>query len=184
MKPQPVPIPLGLPMPGIIYTAGWFEDGPVPDYILKRCPLGVPGDRLWVRETWHSCPHCHDIVAYRAGGWMTTVDGEIDTEDVRPLPRKCSAHGWKPSIHMPRRFSRITLEIVAVRVERVQEITEQDAVAEGAAFMPAADLRDERLTVPQLVFSHVWDSLYSKRGLGWDANPWVWVIEFAEATPR
>ena len=77
---------------------------------------------------------------------------------------------WKPSLHMPRWASRITLEITDVRVERVQEITEKEAKAEGV-------LPCDGMTAVYW-FSEAWDSLYAKKGLGWNDNPWVWVITF------
>jgi len=79
---------------------------------------------------------------------------------------------------MPRWASRITLEITNIRVERLQDISPEDAVNEGAEYMPAADLRKERLTVSQIVFAGFWDKLNTKRGYSWESNPWVWVIEF------
>ena len=72
----------------------------------------------------------------------------------------------------------IWLEITNIRVERVKEISHEDAIAEGAEYMPAAKLRIERLTVPQIVFAGLWDSINAKRGYSWKTNPWVWVIEF------
>ena len=124
------------------------------------CPYGSPGDWLWVRETWMQTP---GGPAYKAdGGDHYGAGGRLT---------------WKPSIHMSRSASRITLEIVKVRVERLQEITENDAVAEGA---PALVEEDSSVTCGRhkTVFVKLWDKLNAKRGYGWDNNPWVWVIEF------
>jgi len=137
-----------------------------------KCPFGRPGDRLWVRETFHTCPHCDGMVAYRAGGWKR---GEsFSWDDLSPLRPKCAAHGWKPSIHMPRWASRITLEVVNVRVERVQDITDADAIAEGVK-LPGVTQYEGRA---RDAFKALWDSINAKRGYGWDVNPRVRVVEF------
>jgi len=122
------------------------------------CPYGAPGDRLWVRETFREA----DVgVRFRA---------DLGGADVDP-------GGWTPSIFMRRRLSRIDLEVTAVRVERLQEITEEDARAEGSSFMPSA--------APGLRYRfHLgWDSLNEKRGYGWAKNPWVWVVSFKRLRP-
>lgn len=142
-----------------------------------RCPYGVPGDRLWVRETWgrNGCSCCP--VHYKA----TEPNWEFESGD--PYWR------WRPSIHMPRWASRITLEITGVRVERLQEISEHDAWCEGVresqrAISPVAAVPvfwDYFLGVPNYMrASDSFSSLWSKiNGLGsWEKNPWVWVIEF------
>lgn len=144
---------------------GWYVQVPVTDarapgmvfYERKyfHCPYGQPGDQLWVRETFDDV---HGSVLYRAN--------PEDAEDFPPCGGK-RCH-WKPSIFMPRWASRITLEIVGVRVERVQEITPDDARAEGV----------EHLYAPRNAFANLWDSINAKRGYGWDSNPWVWVVEF------
>ncbi|WP_434715475.1 hypothetical protein [Paraburkholderia sp. A3RO-2L] len=134
-----------------------------------RCPYGKPGDRLWVRETWqgpmweegtwdadtdyHTPKYCE----YRADGGPTPE--YVDFEDNL-------RQGWKPSIHMPRWASRITLEVSGVRIERLQSISEADAEAEG--------IEGGHATVQ---FRGLWDSV-ALRGADWDANPWVWVVEF------
>lgn len=82
---------------------------------------------------------------------------------------------WKPSIHMPRWASRINLEITDIRVERLQEINEEDAKHEGVKRINAGDFGMETWSS---AFRNLWDSINSKRGYGWDTNPWVWVIEF------
>lgn len=126
---------------------------------VLACPLGLPGDRLWVRETWawNGCLCCD--VHYRAS------DPDCDTGD--------PYFTWRPSIHMPRWASRISLEITNVRVERLNEITRGDAMEEGCPFPNMADGPD-----PREWFSDLWESI---NGAGsWDANPWVWVIEFCK----
>ncbi len=181
MKPQPQPIPTGPPLPDVVYTSGWFEGRSVPAYVFEHCPFGVPGDRLWVRETWLHYGNTHQgydswcNVEYRADGlnigvrW--TSEGSIPRNPLWgtnyvELP-------WRPSIHMPRWASRIMLEITGVRVERLQEITEEDAKAEGI----------DVLGSPIIAFGALWDALHAKRGYGWGVNPWVWVIEFRRDIP-
>jgi hypothetical protein len=88
---------------------------------------------------------------------------------------------------MPRWASRLTLEVTGVRVERLEDISETDAIAEGMdtiRFTPgdySHPTYDLNKSIAQNNFSSLWDSLYAKRGFGWDANPWVWVIEFKKA---
>jgi len=134
------------------------------------CPYGVSGDRLWVRETFE--PQGDGKVIYRADPDNNAAD------TVRHL-----AAIWKPSIFMPRWASRITLEVTAVRVERVQDISSSDAEAEGilSTFDSAAGHGDFRLgkeTSHQAHFRVLWDSINAKRGFGWSVNPWVWVVQF------
>jgi hypothetical protein len=172
------------------------------------CPYGVPGDRLWVREAWtadfewaedvdkralrwwHEMPaafrgpanviytyyhaddsawHCHpdEGPAYPAS-WAPAED---DWEGVR----------WRPSIHMPRWASRLTLELTNVRVERLQDIGEDDAIDEGCGFDfdPLDDDGVEKFdATPRGHFAQLWDKLHGHRRCGWQANPWVWVLEF------
>lgn len=117
------------------------------------CPHGAPGDRLWVRETW---VHSSDGVLYRERG------------DRWP-------YAWRPSVHMPRWASRISREITDVRVERLQDISEADARAEGIAL-------DDCIT-PRAEFAELWNSINGKRA-PWASNPWVWVIEFKRVEHR
>jgi hypothetical protein len=117
-----------------------------------RCPYGQPGDRLWVRETWS-----------QPGGQLRyRADGDRGSWDVWK---------WVPSIHMPRWASRITLEIVSVRVERLWSISRGDAIAEGCPRR-----RDTGGTSPVVWFHELWESINWKGS--WSVNPWVWVIEF------
>jgi len=116
-----------------------------------RCPYGQPGDRLWCRETFVSDG---DYIGYKA---------ERDPANDNAL--------WSPSIFMPRWASRITLEIVSVRVERLQNISEADAFAEGIS-------GGDWLGDPVGEFAKLWNSINLKRGYGWETNCWVWVLEF------
>ena len=121
-----------------------------PQTFVSWCPYGQPGDRLWVKETF--------AMAIPAGASIHAERKPVYRADGEVVPK------WKPSIFMPRWASRITLEIVNVRVERLQGIGGTDAFAEGG------------FTVTQ--FIELWNSINASRGYGWDANPWVWIIEF------
>ncbi|WP_025856114.1 hypothetical protein [Pseudomonas sp. CHM02] len=150
-----------------------------------ECPHGRPGDRLWVRET------CL-INDFRDGGVpeaeradcqiIYRADGTPDWEGEEELIR------WRPSIHMPRWASRILLEITDVRVERLQDISEEQAKAEGVRlYTDHAELGDwwhvegiETYSAdPRKSFELLWSSV----GGDWQANPWVWVVEFKRVTP-
>ena len=129
-----------------------------------KCPYGVPGDKLWIRETFQM--------------WAD-VDGKIVPHykaDYTELPFKMS---WRPSIHMPRWASRITLEVVSVRVERVQNISEQDAMAEGVTPKSYVANHLEHIMY-RSTFHLLWDSINAKRGFPWSSNPWVWAVEFRQ----
>lgn len=121
------------------------------------CKFGKRGDRLWVRETWSQHPQFADI-AFRADG------EEFEDSDGFTWILK-----WKPSIHMPRWASRIMLEITNVRVERLRDIGEDDAIAEGVSLSNFP-------MIPIYEYKELWESLNGKGS--WDLNPWVWVIEF------
>jgi hypothetical protein len=183
MKPGPPP------EEGVFrYGSGWRYSGVDydDDVVVESCPYGVPGDRLWVRETWKE--------NQPPSGWIyrATDESSLDPRDERP---------WQPSIFMPRRASRITLELTEVRVQRLQEISEEDARAEGV-LLPVRKV-DETHSVPLLcltgapspsefkpgqdwslsdywrhAFAIGWNGRNGKRGYGWDSNPWVWAISF------
>ena len=128
-----------------------------------KCPFGVPGDRLWVRETWGDGEenNCEPGVYYRA------TDPAWDEEE--------TGFRWKPSIHMPRWASRITLEVTGVRVERLQDISQSDALAEGVAPDNFGGPNNEWCNAIGC-FRELWESI---NGPGsWAENPWAWVIEF------
>lgn len=134
-----------------------------------KCPYGQPGDKLWVKETF--CDGRGLDIARPEDGitstgapapqWIYRADEKFQ------LPN--GTH-WKPSIFMPRDASRITLEITKIRVERLQDISEEDAKAEGI------DWRDGDLCKPQTRYKQLWESI---NGLdSWKENPWVWCISF------
>ena len=162
VKPQPEIITGDILQPDKWYAANNGDFAGDPERELQ-CPYGQPGDMLWVKETFNRdwCDH----VIYKADGG-SAVEAGYSKE-----PR------WKPSIFMPRQYSRITLEITAVRVERLQDITEGGAEHEGAERMHLDDLGQSFMTFKR-GFQSLWDSINEQRGYGWDSNPWVWVIFF------
>jgi hypothetical protein len=173
-----------------------------------RCPYGAAGERLWVRETWCS--------AYARGAWGTIFAADqsfvlgkrqhekgphFNAADRPPLQ-------WHPSIFMPRWASRLMLEVTDVRVQRVQDITEEDAIAEGCApqvypgswsvmrkdgsaydcfvepenpshFAAVVYQPPRSWSTAREVFMRLWDSINGKRpGCAWSDNPWVWCVSF------
>lgn len=160
----------------------WACGAELPAHIF-RCPCGQPGDRLWVRETFREY--------YPKEGWpapkaLYKADGIArleDTETGKTIP-------WRPSIHMPRSLSRITLEITDINAERVQDITEDDARAEGGKpefrIVVARSDGGPDYHIPCSYrggFANTWDAIYAKRpGLSWDENPWIWAITFSVET--
>jgi len=156
---SPLGVALKHPMGGPL---GWIQ-----------CPYGGPGERLWVREGFMPRYFDDGRPAYRA-------DWEDRAGDVCPEP------SWRPSIHMPRALSRITLEITNVRVERLQDISEEDAMAEGIhefklpngsifGTNPCRAVEIEGTAVE--AFATLWDQINGKRAT-WSANPWLWVLVF------
>jgi len=167
----------GLPMP-----VCWAYGGPV-----LHCPYGKPGDSIWVRETWYcdhfevqkgpylEVPEAHELLVYRA-------DNERPYEAEQPV--------WRPSIHMPRWASRILLEIVSVRVERLQDISDADIVAEGIDMAALAESQDRFDIVckgtgadGRATERTTWRDLWESTGGDWEANPWCWAITFKRVTP-
>ncbi|WP_346396806.1 hypothetical protein [Pseudomonas syringae] len=170
-------------------------------FVSSHCPYGQPGDRLWLRETWY-CDHLQvlsgpylkpedlDVVEAREDGTLVyAADGLAPYEAEQPA--------WKPSIHMPRWASRILLEITDVRVERLQEGDGETAfesryVAEGIHRIHHGDgdyyfhpFKDEpgpgNWSDPFDAWRELWVSINGAES--WNANPWVWVVEFKRVTP-
>lgn len=137
------------------------------------CPYGVPDDRLWVKESFEAAyrrTKTNNGCVYRADYHPTL--GRIDLDRTLYHDKR----RWKSPLFMPRWASRLTLEVVSVRVERLQEITLDDACDEGVFYDGAKP--DGVHPYPIATFKHVWDSINAKRGYPWASNPWVWVIEF------
>ena len=144
------------------------------ELLAKHCPYGQPGDRIWVRETYRVHGKATDVatLVYRASvrnSW---------TEQTHRVPvevcNKPVSEKWTPSIHMPRWASRILLEITDVRVERLHDMSDADAKAEGAT--PATYKITPSEAVYRVGFGDIWRSIYGQDN--WLSNPWVWVIEF------
>lgn len=155
----------------------WDGPGEEDEYTLSLCPYGKPGDTLWVREAWGiggSGYLVDPTLNYRADGAQRPLDPDLN--HMRPEVAKVFAKGWRPSIHMPRWASRITLQVTDVRVERVQDISEEDARAEGVIEEPVYCAKHGRLACS---FAILWDSIHKEgSGFSWDQNPWVWVVKF------
>lgn len=166
---------------------------------IKACPFGQAGDLLWVRETfqvessfdlrdecfegprnplgpvvwhddggdrWYECPR------YRASEPNTLLIVNRDAKD------ELDAMRWRPSIHMQRWAARIILRITDVRLQRVQEISESDARAEGVTVgnVPVTPANEGRPF--RIAFQSTWDKIYAPQGKGWARNPWVWALTF------
>lgn len=170
------------------------------------CPHGQPGDRLWVRETFKDV--CSGQIkdgygevrygtAYAADNSVTWRPTPTIIHDLtgQPTtgPMQFQERPWRPSIHMPRRACRLKLEITGVRVERLQDLSQADAIAEGIerhgtapSLWKRGPLRgDQNITdgtgFPKLAFRSVWEAISGADS--WAANPWVWVVEFRKVTP-
>lgn len=158
------------------------------DTKVLLCPHGQTGDQLWLRETWRVAKYWDKHSPSRL---PPVARKPIDYRENPVEGRIWAAGRWRPSIHMPRWASRITLQITGVRVERLQSITTMDARAEGISeyghefrgeswFLSDDHYRNRR---SQENFAALWDSINAKRGHGWETNPWVWVIKFERAIP-
>lgn len=152
--------------------AAWSDNikrvTPVPYHSMYNNAPYRPGDVLWVRETWCEYGNIHNP---HMGYWYKASGIEQPYMDSVKF-KMCK---WRPSIHMPREAARIFLRVKTVRVERLQDITEDEAIKEGAkAYGP----NNCSGTSARIAFAELWDNLNEKRGYGWESNPWVWVIEF------
>lgn len=130
---------------------------------VAQCPYGRPGDRLWVRETWATLTGNGSRTVYRADGEEPRTGSDDTPAEQRPAMR------WRASIFMPRSASRITLEVTEVRVQRLMDLTEDDARAEGV------EVPDGLTAVS--AFALLWNRINGERA-SWTANPWVWAASF------
>lgn len=150
---------------------------------IVKCPFGKPGDRFWVVECWQNVlskvhvtgdPDDHGGKNDPCWGYRATM-----TYTCGKTVPSSSLHQWRSSMCMPRTASRITVEIIDMRVERVRDIDTGAIAAEGVDNGKSNPTMGRRHDAMQrIVFRELWDSLNAKRGYGWDANPWVWVPEF------
>ena len=173
--------PVKHPDLGNLYTPGALAMGREPQHVIDRaCPMGQPGDRIYVRETfvqgYKEDPETGAVRDYDEEGndipmttWYRATDGGITWCDDDGWETNVP---WKPAIHMPKALARIWLEITGVRLERIQEITPDDCIAEGA--WPVEQRELGRGHEAASAFRELWEST----GGDWDANPWVWAIDF------
>lgn len=185
LKPQP---PVGARYSGVHFASDeaptWFFNSPVGPRKVRQA--FEDGDRLWVREAWRTSSW--DDVFSPAGlqpdstSWRYEADGVTSHDDIASYGR------LRVSMHMPRWASRLTLIVTDVRVQRLQEISEADAVAEGIepdddglsvwrCYAPEPKLQDYWLS-PTESYRTLWNSLNAHRGYGWEANPWVAAVTF------
>ncbi|QPB12472.1 hypothetical protein [Providencia phage PSTCR8lys] len=172
------------------YGAAWGKENKsvpvVPCHSLaNNCPYGQVGDRLWVRETWQG-PLVDSEKAYdlfKDPAPYQKVENCVYKADGGHAPEYIDfddkfRQGWRPSIHMPRWASRITLEITGVRIERLNDISNDDAKSEGCWYGRGGGVPDKAIT-PSDQFPTLWEEIYGDGS--WSSNPWVWVIEFEKA---
>lgn len=159
-------------------------------------PYGKVGDELWVRETFFPTNHGYSL--YKAD--FAPVCGQMSLgkdDEGKHVMVKVSDYKWKPSIHMPREASRIQLRITDIRVERLQDISEEDAIAEGIKELQGGGYKDYLISTKNIdagvdesssspakeSFRSLWDSINGEprkdgQDISWKSNPWVWVVEF------
>lgn len=171
LNPQP---PEGAKVWHNLDTRG-FDVGRCSPWYSIWCPYGQVGDRLWVKEPWYP--------AFRRtptnNGCIYKADYGHRIDLVSDWSPNGHGRGWKNSMFMPRSASRLTLEITNIRVQRLQEISEEDAATEGTSSGPGLPAGGSvGLATARYWFHDLWDSLNAKRGFDWRKNPWVWVIEF------
>lgn len=143
--------------------------------LVRMCPYGRPGDRFWVRESFRQ--------AYEKTNFSNGIVFRADALKACGMEEYSDWYKWKPSIHMPRCFSRIALEITEVNVERLQDISESDAIAEGCAasgWTPSYSNPDNATGADSKSakdeYAELWESINDVGS--WRVNPWVWVISF------
>lgn len=161
------------------HSGRWWCECCTSDQDAITCPYGTPGDRLWVRESWN-----YGFVDSDGEAWPSGIWRPIPKEKLPGFYASYAADGedgpWRPSIHMPRWMSRITLKITNVRVERLQDISESDAMAEGVDVSEYIECINPPYMEPcssaKRAYSSLWESI---NGPGsWAQNPWVWCISF------
>lgn len=172
VKPQPEPWPAN---PAFLRRS---DDLLTLEQLAARSPYGAPGAKLWVRETFslEQAAETDDTISYRSDGACHERDGERICSRA-PFKVGADALRWKPAIFMPRWASRITLEVTSVRVERLQEISEEDAKAEGVDSVSLSDVPRNCTLTHRDDFAQLWDTINGKKA-PWASNPWVFVVSF------
>lgn len=176
-----------------VIPASWLDANPDTEtgraVLIASCRYGVVGDRLWVRERWAAHWMYDDVKATNARSQYPDDNRwyQADGPDA-PGSQGCPSEGrrgrWRPSIHMPRWASRLTLEIASVRVERVQSITEADARAEGCRVTYGGPLGTAVVADARDQFRGLWDEINGARsGCSWADDPWVFAISFRRLRP-
>ena len=172
IKPQPV-----LHKDGAYFYRGCFDLQHHKDVIIQDYSPYKPGDILYVKETWRMVDFTHID-----GDWSASVEFKDGTRLARlHYLTDDEKLGWRPSTHMPKEAARIFLRVVDVRVERLQDITPQDAKAEGVSILNytmRGGYGGDDSTHYKESFAELWDRKNAKRGHPWESNPWVWKIEF------
>jgi hypothetical protein len=165
----------------------WLDDGFHPDFVAsaenRLCPYGLPGDQLWVREAWGLRAYGDDTDWVKGSCTAQDLEDRVITYRADWGPMQDSCH-WRPSIHMPRAVSRLSLEITVVRVERLQDISDADCIAEGIQGTRLEDvqvwrdyLHDGKVFLSaKHSYISLWESINGPES--WSANPWVWVVSF------
>ncbi|EDS6805966.1 morphogenetic protein [Salmonella enterica subsp. enterica serovar Legon] len=193
VKPQPeLTERSGFSWNGVVFGSGSDDRETNRNFAHVKCPFGKPGDRIWVRETFQGPLFDYEQMQSYLEDSSKFEKPEFCqyAADGKPAPEYYDADdnlhcGWCPSIHMPRWASRITLEIIDVRVERLHSISERDALREGLFQLPASGRYCLQPGMQYFgmashsakeVYSWLWASIYGEES--WAANPWVWVIEF------
>jgi hypothetical protein len=146
--------------------AFWLPDNRMTEPRTWRCPYGAPGDRLWVRESWADGRRIYpfDPFIFRAA---------TDAYDEEICRKEDDRFRWRPSIHLPRRAARLVIDVTDVRVERLWDVSDADACAEGVM----ADWDgDPSVAAPRGRFRALWERING--AFSWDPNPWVWVVTF------
>jgi len=165
---------------------------PSMDQLLTLCPFGIPGDRRWVRETWaalsnedgHTIDANGRLCREREAARIYRADAKPAPYGLERMPDGSDFGGpWRSSMMMPRWASRLTLEVVSVRVERAQGINAIDAIAEGCGIQ-VNDNREQFERSALVHFEREWDSIYANTPNAWAANPWVWAVAFKRGAAK
>lgn len=177
----------GMPFAADPFAVWWHSSETDRVGCLQECPYGKPGDRLWVRESWRAFNPTFQQVGgsgvFARMPMRVYANPPIENESIIEFKADNSKGvGYKPSIHMPRWMSRITLEITNVRVERLNDISYDDTKAEGwggytNSLTPTDDPFEIAGNSPSTWFRKLWDHINGKKH-PWESNPYVWVIEF------